>query len=107
MNTVNQSTGLSPFQVWLGRSPCLIPPLVTPPLGSLALELNAHEVVQLHELLVMEAQDNLLAAKVNQAFYANKHRGKEVIFNVGDLVMLSTKNRRRDYLSKGDKRTAK
>ena len=36
----------------------------------------------------MQAQDNLLQAKVPQAFYANKHHGLEVKYNIGNKVML-------------------
>jgi hypothetical protein len=42
---------------------------------------------------VKEAQDNLFAAKV-----ANRHRGDEVVFEVGDKVMLSTEHCRREYM---------
>jgi hypothetical protein len=28
MNTVNKSTGYSPFQIWMGRSPRILPPLI-------------------------------------------------------------------------------
>src|ERR1700689_4573761 len=42
---------------------------------------------------VMEAQDNLLAAKVVQAEFANWHRGDEHTFAIRDKVMLSMKHR--------------
>jgi hypothetical protein len=56
---------------------------------------------------VMEAQDNLLQAKVFQEHYANSNRGAEFVYQVGDMVMLSTFNRRREYRKAGEKRTAK
>lgn len=56
---------------------------------------------------VADTRDNLLAAKVVQAHSANNSRGKEVIYKKGDLVMLSTFNRQRDYKRKGEKCVAK
>ena len=106
MNTVNASTGFSPFQLHIGRSPRIIPPLISS--TELAEEeSDAHSFLSRLQDDVHEAQDRLLAAKVSQAAAANRHRKSDPRFQVGDLVMLSTKNRRRDYLSGGDKRVAK
>ncbi|KAJ2927408.1 hypothetical protein H1R20_g9685, partial [Candolleomyces eurysporus] len=99
MNTVNASTGFSPFQLRLGRSPRVVPPFTTPPMG--AIEMKAVDLIRLHELLVFEAQDNLLAAKIDQAYYANRKRGEEVVHSVGDRVLLSTRNRWKE-LKAGD-----
>jgi len=44
------------------------------------------------ELDVLEACDNLLAAKVSQAEFANRHQGTEVVFHPGDKVLLSTEH---------------
>jgi hypothetical protein len=55
----------------------------------------------------MEAQDNLLQAKIFQEHHANTNRGQEFVYQVGDMVMLSTFNRRREYRKKGEKRAAK
>ena len=59
------------------------------------------------ELDIKEAQDNLLAAKIRQAYHANEHQAPEVIYKEGDLVMLSTENRCRNYKRKDKKRIAK
>ena len=56
---------------------------------------------------VAEAKDNLMLAKVFQADQANRYRGPEEVYKVDDLVMLSTANRRKEYASAGDGRSAK
>ena len=40
--------------------------------------------------MVEEAEDPLLQAKVDQAHFANAIHGKEKVYKIGDLVMLST-----------------
>jgi hypothetical protein len=107
MNTVNASTGFSPFQLKTGRSPRIIPPLIPAAANSTTAELDAHKIVAQLELDVKEAQDNLLTAKIRQAYHANEHRAPEVVYKEGDLVMLSTENRRRNYKRKDKKRVAK
>lgn len=56
---------------------------------------------------VMEAQDNLLLAKTQQALHADRARGPEIVYKVGDQVLLSTFHRRREYMQRGDRRVAK
>ena len=56
---------------------------------------------------VANAKDNLLQAKMIQATYANRSCGREVVYQPGDKVMLSTFHRRRDYKCKGDDHAAK
>ena len=102
MNMANTSTGFSPFQLRMGRSPRLIPPLVP----SKALEVaesspEGEDATSLIESLTQataEAQDNLLATKVNQADATNQHQGAEDRFNVGDKVLLSKEHRWREYV---------
>ena len=48
----------------------------------------------------MQAQDNLLQAKVQQAFYANKYYQPEVKDNIGDKVILTTLHRCHKYKRK-------
>jgi hypothetical protein len=44
-----------------------------------------------------KAKDNLLQVKVIQAWHANKSRGPEETFAVGDRVMLYTLHRQKEY----------
>jgi hypothetical protein len=107
MNTVNASTGFSPFHLKTGRSPHLIPPLIPAPASSTTAEVDAREIIVRLELDVKEAQDNLLAAKIQQAYHANEHQAPKIVYKDGDLVMLSTENQWRNYKRKDKKRVAK
>jgi hypothetical protein len=109
MNSMNSSTGFSPFQLRLGRSPRVIPPLVPDSLEGLKTreEIDAKNIISQIALDVEEAKDNLLQAKIFQAHYANRHRDAEPKYVVGDKVMLSTLHRRNEYKKKGEKRVAK
>jgi hypothetical protein len=110
MNTVNKSTGYSPFQIRMGRSPRILPPLVPDIARTESKTTEGFRAVELFQQLeenVMDAQDALLAAKINQAYYANDRRAPEVEYKKGDMVLMSTENRRRTYKSKGDGRVAK
>ncbi|KAF9554976.1 hypothetical protein CPC08DRAFT_615322, partial [Agrocybe pediades] len=106
MNSVNKSTGFSPFQICLGRSPRIIPPLVHSPVEDSATE-SANEFLRRMEQISCEAQDNLLQAKILQSLQANKLRSSDFPFVIGDRVQLSTKNRRREYMATKSGRVAK
>jgi hypothetical protein len=89
MNSINASTGFSGFQIRMGRSPQVIPPLVPGIIREpAAVEVTARSIISQIEGDVAEAKDALLGAKVLQAFYANKSRGPEDAYAVGDKVML-------------------
>ena len=109
MNSMNTSTGFSPFQLHMGRSPRLIPPLTNPTTDSEipAPEQRARNLIHQLQSDVATAQDNLTAAKINQTIATNARRGAEIIYKPGDQVLLSTMHRRRDYMRKGEKRVAK
>jgi hypothetical protein len=47
---------------------------------------------------VKEAQDNILAAKVTQAEFANRHHGNKTEFKVGNKVLLSTGHCHWEYM---------
>ncbi|RXW17191.1 hypothetical protein EST38_g8660 [Candolleomyces aberdarensis] len=109
MNAVNSSTGFSPFQLKSGFSPRVIPPFSLsdnplPPSAELDLALSTLERLRVD---VLEAQDTLHRAKINQAKSANRHRNPDPHFDVGDKVLLCTKNWRREYLAGDARRTAK
>jgi hypothetical protein len=111
MNTINASTGFSGFQLRLGRSPRLIPPLVLERLlselaGTTEAE-RARVLIEKMENDTAKAGDRLWQAKVNQAHHTNKSQAAEDVFAVGDRVMLSTVHQHREYAKKGEKCSAK
>ena len=82
MNTINASTGYSGFQLHLGHSPHLIPPII--PI-SLPAELHsaasvAESVISRITMDITDAKDNLLLAKPTQASGANKSCEKEICY---------------------------
>jgi hypothetical protein len=108
MNTVNASTGMSPFQLHIRCSPHVLPPIIPhSDVGEESDAARARAVISQLEHDVMEVQDNPLAAKAAQASSVNAHHSLHLVFKAGDRVMLATKHRRREYMQKGDKRVAK
>ena len=107
MNTVNKSTGFTPFQLCMGRCPHIIPPLVPTKSSSTVTDIDAWHVIRKLETDVFEAQDILLKAKLSQAVQANKHHTLAFPFTVGSCVRLSTWHRQKEYKAKGEKCVAK
>jgi hypothetical protein len=95
MNSVNGSTGYSGFQLLMGRSLRLIPPLL-PVMeeNQTTEEAHATELIEQLKYDVEDTKDHLLEAKCLQAFYANRDRSPEDSFKIGEHVMLSTLHRR-------------
>ncbi|KAF8229194.1 hypothetical protein L208DRAFT_1171585, partial [Tricholoma matsutake] len=108
MNTINASTGFSPFMLKSAHSPHLIPPLTNndPTTEHINTTPSQHIFNQLAEDLI-DARDLLTAAKISQASQANKDRSPNPEFEVGDRVFLATAHRRRDYMQAKDGRVAK
>jgi len=106
MNTINASTGFSPFQLRMGRSPRVIPPLIMDADNEVE-DIRAAEVIKRLEADVDEAKDNLLMAKISQSIQVNMDRTDDFPLKIGDRVLLSTLHRRNDYKSKDSKRVAK
>ncbi|KAJ3887929.1 hypothetical protein GG344DRAFT_54689 [Lentinula edodes] len=98
MNTVNSSLGFSGFQLRSGFSPRLIPPLVpaTEFTGSND-KFDAHELLTTIQVDVLEAQDNLLRAKLDHVRSHNHHRRADPGFEVGQRVLLKTMNQKNEY----------
>jgi hypothetical protein len=107
MNTINASTGFSGFQLKTGRSPRIIPLIAPLPTNATAEQTTAHDIITCVALNVQEAQDNLTATKIRQAYHANEHQVPEDVYEVGDLVMLSTENCHCNYKRKGKTQVAK
>jgi len=107
MNTVNKSTGFSPFQLHMGRSPRIIPPLVPAKPSATVMDIDAWHVIRKLESDVLEAQDNLLKAKILQSTQSNKHHTLKFPFKLGSHVQLSTLHQCNDYKAKGEKHVAK
>jgi hypothetical protein len=107
MNAMNTSTGLSGFQVQMGRSPRILPPLIPSPARATVDKVAAHKIVSDIFSFEAEAKDALLASKVNQAHYTNLHRSAEDTFSTGDKVLLKMLHRMREYKDDDKKRILK
>ncbi len=107
MSTVNVSTSFTPFQLHCGCQPCVIPPLVHDHSLQTTDSLDTKKIVERLETDVMEAQDNLLLTKTNQAYHTDKTRGPELDYASGDKVMLSTFHCRCNFMQRGDHHVAK
>ena len=107
MNTINKSTGFTPFQLRMGRSPRVILPLVPAKSSATVADIDAWHVIRKLETDVFEAQDNLLKAKLSQAVQANKQHTLTFPFVTGSRMQLSTLHRRKEFKAKGEKHVAK
>ncbi|KIM63171.1 hypothetical protein SCLCIDRAFT_97862, partial [Scleroderma citrinum Foug A] len=67
--TLNASTGFSPFQLHLGHSPHVLPPF-SETQDTDPDSVDAVSFLSQLELDILEAQDNLLTAKAQQAHAA-------------------------------------
>jgi hypothetical protein len=70
-------------------------------------EKDAHTFIKAMEEETNTVKDCLLAAKLQQAHFANKDCLLEPSYKVGDKVMLTTTHRRRDYIQAKDRCVAK
>ena len=99
MNTLNVSTGYSPFQLRFGKSPRILPPIVSTASNDSPVTTTAEAMIQKMLPIELEAHDNLLSAKISQAHFQNKHRNNSFPFKIRERVVLSTANRRAEYKS--------
>ena len=107
MSSINKSTGYAPFHLRFGRSPRVLPPIISMPSNPSLEHISAREVINNLQSDVADARDNLLLAKISQSHFANPKRGDEPTFQIGDKVMLNTLHRRKDYKNKEQHRAAK
>jgi hypothetical protein len=116
MNTVNVSTGFSPFSLKSAHSPRLILPLVNTPQAEADSscpnptsdgEDTANTVIKQLTTDLLKAKDSLTAAKISQVHHTNKDRAPAPEFKVGDRILLVTAHQRCDYMQKKDGRVAK
>ena len=107
MNTVNKSTGFTPFQLRFGKSPRVLPPLIATNNDDDINTATAKEILSQMVPIELEAKDNLLTAKIDQAHLANRHRSSKFPFRVGGRAVLSTAHRRTQYKSEDGLRVAK
>jgi Lon protease-like protein len=91
--SVQASTGFSPYYLSAGRD---FPSVLAQALSGVDSARNptAADTTQQWEAALKEAKENLVKAQERQALYANEHR-RDLQYQVGDLVMLSTENLRR------------
>ena len=105
MNSVNTLTGFSNFQLHIGYAPHVILPIIPSDLPLTLCSLSSHvkEVISHVNLDISEAWDSLIIANAFQAHYVNMACGVEVVYAVGDRVMLSTFHWCKEYCKKGNK----
>ena len=109
MCTINKSTGYSPFMLHHSQNPVVLPPLDSTHKPITQDEINARALLtHLHKSL-NDAKDNLLTAKISQAFEANKSCSTSSVYpyTIGESVLLSTLYRRCEYLLQNGRRAAK
>jgi hypothetical protein len=109
MNTDNASTNFSAFQLHLGRSPRVIPPIVPSDLPIELADVGVQATTVLNNLLnnTANARDNLLQAKIQQSHHASSSCSPDPNYAIGDMVMLSTLNCWHEYKKRGEHQTAK
>jgi len=92
----------------MGRSPRIIPLLIKRENHDTAPEAEyVYKLIKKLEQISMEAQDNLLRAKISQVAQANKTCTLTFPFSVGGRVHLTMLHRRHKYQGSGEKCVAK
>ena len=88
--------------------------MVLPPLDSTCEsitqdKIDARALIVCMHAAINDAKDNLMVAKISQAFEANKTHSVDTpfLYKIGDSVLLSTLHRHSAFISSDDKRAAK
>ena len=77
MNTINKSTGFSPFQLHMGHTPHIMPPFL-PNMPNDSADISpptiaARTIAKKLQHDIWEVQDNMIKAKVSQVQQGNNH----------------------------------
>ena len=107
MNTINVSTGFTPFQLCFGKLPQILPPLVPTDKTTEGPKVATQMLINQMAMVEMEAHDALLNMKTTQASMANMHHNLSFLFKVGSRVLLSTFHHRKEYKSDENHHTTK
>jgi hypothetical protein len=94
--------GYMPFMLRFGHNPIVLPPLecLREPIGQ--DKIDAHALIDHMHQSLQATKDNLMVAKITQAFKHNKSwRAKEFPYVVGDSVLLSILHHRQNYMRNG------
>jgi transposase InsO family protein len=101
-NSVNATTKLTPNDLLYGTTVRLFPDLRRPVDSTVpAVADYLEQILEQINYAVAVTKDNRLAAQTNQTRYANRRRREEPRYNVGDKVMLDSRNIRRRLKNKG------
>jgi len=105
-NSLHPSTGLTPFELDLGRHPATPHTILGTAINGTTRRIQAaDEFVQTQQASLIQAQDTIQHAQQQQALYHNCGRTDRGGFKVGDLVMLSTQYVRPAFLrTKGSRK---
>ncbi|TYJ51148.1 hypothetical protein B9479_008297, partial [Cryptococcus floricola] len=114
-NAVRLTSQTSAAQLVYGKRLSLLPPIQTAEEEEMWREFGLVQpsqeewqlAAQRMELEEKMARDALLMAKNSQAIQANRHRRPEVVYKVGDLVYLNTKDFRHEYKTSSTRNSAK
>ena len=90
-NARNDSTGYSPYEMLYGFQPATPATIAIADLQASTAMQSVTEFIAANQIALRSARDKLQQAQDRQASVANRHR-RDVQFDVGDLVLLSTKN---------------
>ena len=101
-NSISASTNLAPNELIYSTTVRLFPSIKTP-VDSFIPSVSEYldQILERINDAVAIAKDNRLTAKTNQIKYANRDRREEPVYNVGDLVMLDSRNIRKRLKKEG------